>query len=108
MALRSTVNKFPIVPNSLERRATSKTIIANQQLREELALVRAQGYATADEEHYLGLRALAAPIFDHANSVRAAVSLNGSIQERAWSDLAALVQLVEVAAHEISKASRIG
>jgi IclR family KDG regulon transcriptional repressor len=87
-------------------RSTPKTIVSKARLIAELEMVRAQGYATAEEEEYVGVRALAAPIFDAARSVRAAVSLNGSLTESAWRDQRALVELIEEAAADISKRAR--
>ncbi|MGB9594124.1 MAG: IclR family transcriptional regulator [Anaerolineae bacterium] len=71
-------------PDKLERflqshldRLTPRTITDPARLREELDRVRAQGYATAEEELEDGLNALAAPIHDHTGAVVAAVSLAG-------------------------------
>lgn len=58
---------------------TPKTIVRPQRLREELALVRARGYALDDEELEIGLRSAAAPIRDHRGDVVAAVSIAGPV-----------------------------
>lgn len=63
------VNLKPCTPNSLVDRDAIET---------ELARVRAQGYATNDEELEMGLRAVAAPIWDNSNQVVAAINITGS------------------------------
>ncbi len=58
-------------------RVTVKTINTTATLRADLAQARTRGYAIDDEEHAVGLRCIAAVIFDeHAQAV-AAVSLSG-------------------------------
>jgi DNA-binding IclR family transcriptional regulator len=56
---------------------TPHTITAYDDLREELARVRAQGYAIVEEELEEGLNAVAAPIRDHTGAVVAAASIAG-------------------------------
>src|SRR5208337_596933 len=53
-------------------RLTVKTITTPALLRQELERVRAAGYAVDDEEHAVGLRCIAAPIFDETGDVVAA------------------------------------
>lgn len=62
-------------------RFTSRTITTLDKLKEHLAEVRKQGFALNDEEHILGIRALAAPVFNHLGSVAASVSMRGSTNE---------------------------
>jgi IclR family pca regulon transcriptional regulator len=77
----------PCTPNSL---------VDPQALESELALVRKQGYATNDEELEMGLRAVAAPIWDNSKRVVAAVNITGSTssisQERLVGELAESVR----------------
>ena len=49
-------------------RLTVKTITTPSALRAELERVRASGYAVDDEEHAIGLRCIAAPIFDETGA----------------------------------------
>jgi DNA-binding IclR family transcriptional regulator len=91
--------------NVVLARSTPKTISSKAKLIAELEMIRQRGYATADEEQYLGVRALSVPIFDSARRVRTAVSLNGSVREPAWRDERALVELMQEAAHDISRQS---
>jgi IclR family transcriptional regulator, acetate operon repressor len=56
---------------------TPHTITAWDALQEELARVRAQGYAMVEEELEEGLNAVAAPIRDHTGAVVAAAGIAG-------------------------------
>ncbi|WP_435365700.1 IclR family transcriptional regulator [Haloarchaeobius sp. DYHT-AS-18] len=56
---------------------TDKTIIYNEELREELATVRETGIAINDEETQTNIRALGAPIFDEDGVVIGSISVSG-------------------------------
>ncbi|MGW0522894.1 IclR family transcriptional regulator domain-containing protein [Crossiella sp. NPDC003009] len=56
-------------------RLTSRTITSAERLREQLRLVRAQGWAVVDQELEEGLRSVAAPIRDRAGRVVAAANI---------------------------------
>jgi Transcriptional regulator len=56
---------------------TDQTTTDVDALRDELETVRQQGYALDDEEHYDGLRCLAAPIRDSDGRVLGAMSASG-------------------------------
>ena len=58
-------------------RVTIKTITTTPALRADLAAARARGYAVDDEEHAVGLRCIAAVIFNEAADPLGAVSLSG-------------------------------
>ncbi len=51
------------------------TINDREQFRTEIASVRADGYAIADEEHETGIRAIGMPILDMGGRLRAAISV---------------------------------
>ncbi|HTA47202.1 MAG TPA: IclR family transcriptional regulator [Bryobacteraceae bacterium] len=87
-------------------RRTPKTIVSRDRLIVELRKIRQRGYAIADEEHDIGLRALSAPISDVSGTVRAALSLNGPVSAPIWRDLRALIALVIAAAKDISGNAR--
>ncbi len=87
-------------------RFTRKTIASKARLLHELDLVRKQGFATADEEHHIGLRSVAAPIYGATGEVSAGVALNGSLAEAAWADAAELIERVKAAGREISRRAR--
>jgi PcaR/PcaU/PobR family beta-ketoadipate pathway transcriptional regulator len=61
-------------------------------LKRDLLKVQADGYATNDEELEIGLRAVAAPVWDHTGQVIAAINVSGSVRtisrERLTDELA--------------------
>jgi len=59
------------------KKTSPKTIDSKDRLFAELESVRKQGYATSDGELFLGIRAVAAPIFDESGQAAAAVSITG-------------------------------
>ena len=83
-------------------RLTVKTIISPAALRQELAKVREQGYAVDDEEHAVGLRCVAAPIFDETGDVIAAVSISGPMARIGEERVSVLGRMVVQAARMIS------
>ena len=59
---------------TLDKR-TEYTVVSRSRLRETLVEVRQAGYAIVDQELELGLRSVAAPIFDHSGRVVAAMNV---------------------------------
>ncbi|MEK9722974.1 MAG: IclR family transcriptional regulator C-terminal domain-containing protein [Rhodospirillaceae bacterium] len=58
-------------------RVTDQTITSMDELCMQLRTARQRGYAMDDEEHSIGLRCIAAPVFDERGTALAAVSLSG-------------------------------
>lgn len=56
---------------------TERTITDPEKLIDELREIRAKGVAFDNEEHAIGLRGVAAPVFDEFGAVTAAISLAG-------------------------------
>ncbi len=56
--------------------ATSRTIADPAALRTQLAAIRDRGWASSDGERTPGIRAVAAPIFDHTGAVAGALGLS--------------------------------
>ncbi len=83
-------------------RLTVKTVVTPSALRQELAKVRDLGYAVDDEEHAVGLRCIAAPIFDESGDVIAAVSVSGPMARIGEERVPLLGQMVKEAARAIS------
>jgi len=84
---------------------TPNTLVTHQALKIELQHVREQGYATNNEELEVGLRAVAAPIWDHIQQVVAAMNITGtgakiSIERRTGE----LAQAVRQMAKQVSRA----
>jgi IclR family transcriptional regulator, KDG regulon repressor len=85
-------------------RLTNRTITGAREFKKELAHVRAVGYAVSNEENEDGVRAVAAPIFDHDGRVVAAVNLGGSALQIKVEDFPALGKLVHATALRMSQA----
>lgn len=83
-------------------RCTDNTIVEPDALREELELVRAQGYATAWEEFEEGLASVAAPIFAADGTVVAALCVAGPSYRLPREELDALGLQVRDAATKTS------
>jgi IclR family KDG regulon transcriptional repressor len=56
---------------------TEHTITDPNGLKQHLNLIRQKGYAIDDEENEVGIRCVAAPIFDESGQVKAAMSISG-------------------------------
>jgi DNA-binding IclR family transcriptional regulator len=87
-------------------RKTPRTIASARAFLAELEEVRARGYATVKDEHYVGFWSIAAPILDGEGITRAAVSLTGSPEQPAWRDPDALAIRLAEAARDISRSMR--
>ncbi len=70
---------------------------------EMLAEVRAQGFAIDDQEHSMGVRCIAAPVFDHGHQVVAAISTSTLTGDTSREDFEALVPPVRETAKAISE-----
>jgi DNA-binding IclR family transcriptional regulator len=84
-------------------RFNSKTISNLDKLKEHLADIRKKGYALNDEEHILGIRALAAPVFSHIGNVVASVSVRGSTTEIPCEHVESLAREIIRTTHLISR-----
>lgn len=62
-----------------QQKYTESTITSHEKLWQELELVRERGYALDEQEFAEGLRCIAVPIFDHAGSIIAALSISGPV-----------------------------
>lgn len=56
---------------------TARTITDRMALQEDLARIRGRGYSVDDEERNLGMRCIAAPVFDAAGEALAGISVSG-------------------------------
>lgn len=80
---------------------TPRTLVPHN-LKEGLALIRKQGFSFDDEEHALGLRCLAACIFDEHREAFAAISISGPVSRITDDRITELGALVIHAAKEVS------
>ncbi len=83
-------------------RLTVKTITTPASLRTDLQRARTAGYAIDDEEHAVGLRCIAAPVFDDTGDLVAAVSASGPMARIVDERVERLANLVMAAARAIS------
>jgi DNA-binding IclR family transcriptional regulator len=82
---------------------TPHTFVDPARLRGELAAIRAQGYAVAQQELEIGFVAVAAPILNHAHEAPAAISVGGPSLRLHGDTLARVVAQVQAAARQISR-----
>ena len=83
---------------------TGRTITDPARLGEELAAIRARGWAMDDEERTEGMRCIAAPIFNEFREATAGVSISGPVARMARVGGAALGEKVRDAADRITRA----
>jgi len=82
---------------------TTKTITDPQKLRAQFATIRARGYSYDDEENAMGLRCVAAPIFDEFAEPIGAISLAGPIARLTDERILKLGPLVAHTGREITE-----
>jgi DNA-binding IclR family transcriptional regulator len=85
------------------KRFTTNTITEPGVLAEELAAIRAKGYAIDDEEIEVGLRCVAAPIRNHTGRVIAAISVAAPVQRMTKKNVQTTAPTVVAAADAISR-----
>ena len=83
---------------------TPKTQMSPQSLKENLAQVRKAGFSFDDEEHALGLRCVAAPIYDEHGEPFAALSISGPIARMTDDRITELGALVIREARQVTLA----
>lgn len=87
------------------RAATERTINTPQLLRQNLERVRALGFAVDNEENSLGIRCVAAPVFDHFGEVFAAISISGPSTRINDNRISVLSEQVVAAAKSLTTCS---
>lgn len=83
---------------------TPHTLSSPQQLKDNLAQIRKQGYSFDDEEHALGLRCVAACILDEHHEAFAAISISGPVSRITDDRVTELGALVISAVKEVTLA----
>lgn len=83
---------------------TSNTIVERSALLTDLQLIRDRGYSYDDEERTLGMRCIAAPVFDMNREAVAGISVSGPTSRVGEETLADLSRPVMEAARELTAA----
>lgn len=84
-------------------RVTPSTLTDRSELENALQTVRTTGYAIDDEEHALGLRCVAAPLFDEFGHAIAAISVSGPGARIPLDRLDTIGKLVAQASQEATR-----
>jgi DNA-binding IclR family transcriptional regulator len=103
LAYMAAEEREPVLPQLALKRLTPNTVGNIQELEAELYRVRKNGYACDLEEHELHIRCVAAPIWDHAGSVNASLSITAPMVRMAVSRLRQLAPLIQAAGLQISR-----
>jgi len=85
-------------------RLTEKSIVRPGDLFKELAAIRRQGYAVDDEEACMGLRCIAAVVYNDCSEPLAAISVSGMTSRLTDDRLPSLGQAVREVAAELTTA----
>ena len=83
-------------------RHNENTIASPRKLRLELDKIRNVQWALSDEEYAMGLRCIAAPIFNHLGKAFAAVSISGTVSQITGDNCSSLAERVKATASAIS------
>lgn len=83
---------------------TDHTVTDLAQLRADLTRIRQRGYSIDDEEKNLGMRCIAAPIFDVHGEAIAGISISGPVSRVSRDDIDRLSAPVVEAAQALSLA----
>lgn len=81
---------------------TANSIISKKQLIDELDAIKDNGYAIDNEEYEVGLKCIAAPIFDLNGTVVAAISISGPANRISKDFNPYLINKLKTAAKTIS------
>jgi IclR family transcriptional regulator, acetate operon repressor len=91
-----------LLPEDGTGRLTAKTIISRSALRDDIALIRERGFAVDDEEHAIGLRCVAALVFNELREPMAAISVSGPATRISPSNIPRLGELLRQKAARIT------
>jgi len=106
LAYRRVEDVVRILNESQMRQYTVNTITDVNNMLAQLEKVRNQGYAINAEELAEGLRAVAAPVFDHSGRVIAALSISGPTSRLTLERMVRLVTVLKEACSSVS--ARLG
>ena len=101
-AVLAKIDKY-ISQNNLEI-FTENTICEQDDLRDELKNIKAQGYAFDDEEKSIGMRCIAAPINNIHGEVIAGISISGPTSRLSQDRIKLISENVKATAEKLSTA----
>lgn len=82
---------------------TPNTITNPRDFEAELDRIRAQGYAVEDEEYAIGMRCVAAPVFNFSGKAVAAMGVSGPSWDLTLEQVEALQPVVREFGHRLSR-----
>jgi len=85
-------------------RLTEKSIVRPSELFKQLQAIRRQGYAVDDEEARIGLRCVAAVVYNNCSEPLAAISVSGMTSRLTDDRLPAIGRTVREVAAELTLA----
>jgi len=91
-----------ILSSTLLESFTARTITDKDDIKNELKVIKKQGFSIDDEEIELGLKCIAAPIFDHLGNVIASISCASPKMRLDEERLPKVIVGIKRAASEIS------
>ena len=83
---------------------TDQSITGPEALKENLEIVRVQGYSVDNEEKNSGMRCIAAPVFDINQEAVAGISVSGPTSRVSEAEIERLSRPVMEAAHQLTLA----
>jgi IclR family transcriptional regulator, KDG regulon repressor len=81
---------------------SARTIVTLPHLLEDLEVIRRRGYAIDDEEHAVGVRCVAAPVFAANGEVAAAIGVSGTVSQVSDDYMPSLGKIVQTTALKLS------
>lgn len=80
---------------------TQRTLTDRDELRRRVEQIRAQGWATQDQEHDVGMVAVAVPVLRPGGACAGSLALSAPVFRRRAEDLVEMVPLLQEAAREL-------
>ncbi len=103
---RSDADLATLLPRKEMPRLTVNTIINGSRLYDDIMLARERAYAVDNEEHAVGLRCVAAPVFNEYHEPVGAISISGPVARIHETDIPRLGDLARQRADQIT--ARLG
>ncbi|MFP7478923.1 IclR family transcriptional regulator [Terribacillus saccharophilus] len=85
------------------RRFTEYTITSESNLMNALAEIKEKGYSLDEQEHELGIRCAAVPIFDNSTAIAAGISISGPVDRMTDAKIQQIIPVLQQNAQEISR-----